>query len=318
MMKTSTLFKTLTIFTVALLTIHCDDQDDTTSTIPADVYTSLDGLIATLKEDPEIFTITDPSVQDTISGANGVQIIIYPNAFTNSSGVITTPITCELTEFLTLDKMLLNNVQTSSNGNLLVTGGSFELNFYDENGDDVTANGWNMFTSFPIQTNITGYENTMGYFTGERVLDNGRDVVNWFEENDVEAWTNNETFNVYGLEQGFSNCDVLYEMANENPTQFEATVTGVDDYDNTAIWMVVEDFPSVILLTSEGTTGLATYENSIPTGVNATLIAITIDEDNYLKFGSTPITVNGDDVFNIDTEYGTTEELSTLMNTIVQ
>ena len=63
-------------------------------------------------------------------------------------------------------------------------------------------------------------------------------------------------------------------------------------------------------------TALSAFENSIPTGLNATLIAISLDENNYLKFGSLPISVSGDDSFNIDTDYGTTEDLKALIQTI--
>ena len=51
-------------------------------------------------------------------------------------------------------------------------------------------------------------------------------------------------------------------------------------------------------------------------GLNATLIAITTDSNDLLKFGSLDITVTGDDNFNVDTEYGTIEELQELIQTV--
>ena len=108
-------------------------------------------------------------------------------------------------------------------------------------------------------------------------------------------------------------------MAGENGTQFEATVSGVTDYtNNVEVWLIIEDFPSVVMLTTVNSTpALETYQGSIPTGLNGTLIGIHIDNDNYLRFGSLPISVSGDDSFNIEVDFGTEEELVTLIESLV-
>ena len=59
---------------------------------------------------------------------------------------------------------------------------------------------------------------------------------------------------------------------------------------------------------------MKTYDGSIPAGLNATLLAIGVDDDNYLRFGTLEINVQGDDNFTIDVDYGTTEDLNTLIN----
>ena len=107
-------------------------------------------------------------------------------------------------------------------------------------------------------------------------------------------------------------------MAGANGTQFEVTVSGVIDYtDNVTVWLVIEDFPSVVMITTVNSTpALETYAGSIPMGLNATLIGIHIDENNYLKFGSLPIEVMGDDSFNIDVDFGTEDELVSLIQSL--
>jgi hypothetical protein len=82
------------------------------------------------------------------------------------------------------------------------------------------------------------------------------------------------------------------------------------------IWMFVNDFPSVIAITSPTDDGLGvkTYDGSIPVGLNATLLAIGVDDDNYLRFGTLEIDVQEEDEFTIDVDYGTTENLATLIN----
>ncbi|GAB1308651.1 hypothetical protein KH5_13340 [Urechidicola sp. KH5] len=304
----------------ALLAINCDD-DDNNNPPPmndADIYQSLDDLVQELKPANQLFTI-DPTNAQTVTGEDGTIISIAANAFTdNSSNLITTPITVKLREQLTIEDMLLANAQTSSNNQLLVTGGSFNLTFEDENGGSVNADPWSLQAEFPVATDITGFENDMRYFVGETTIVDGREVVNWNLGGNNESWIDQGTFNIFGLEQGLANCDVLYDMVGEAPTQFEVMVSGVTDYSSTVVWMVIDDFPSVIMITSlnDTMTALKTYDNSIPTGLSATLLAITIDEDSYLKFGSLPITVMGDDTFNVDIDYGTTEELIALVQSI--
>lgn len=72
-----------------------------------------------------------------------------------------------------------------------------------------------------------------------------------------------------------------------------------------------------MLTTVNDTSALKTYAESIPYGLNGTLIGIIIDDDNYLSFGSLPITVVGDDSFNINVDYRTEAELVALIESIV-
>ncbi|TBV26140.1 hypothetical protein DMZ43_09570 [Meridianimaribacter sp. CL38] len=320
-MKKQPIFKLVLLVCIGVLALNCTNDDDNQNNIPADTYTSLSSLVEALKEEPQSHDITDPSVATVITGDDGTIFNIGPNAFTDDdNNVITTPVVAKLTEYLTLDKMFLNNAQTSSNGQLLITGGSFNLTFEDENGNPVNANPFNIQAQMTIQTDTTGLGLTnMDYYVGSVVTQDGREVVNWDLNQQNENWFNDGYFNILGLEQGLSNCDVLYDMAGETATQFEVSVSDVTDYSQTTVWMFIEDFPSVVMITSlnDAETALETYAGSIPLGLNATLLAITIDENSYLKFGSLPITVEGDDTFNVTVDYGTTEELTQLVSSIV-
>ncbi|WP_405569006.1 hypothetical protein [Winogradskyella sp. Asnod2-B02-A] len=319
-MKKANITSLLICLTFSLLFFNCKSDDDINPvTINADTYPSLNDLVQALKPNVQSFTI-DPTTNQTVTGTDGTIVNINQNAFTDDEGnLISSAITVNLREHLTLEDMLLANAQTSSNNQILITGGSFNLTFEDENGASVIANPWSIACQMPVQTEITGYENQMQYYIGEYDMVDGREMVNWeFAGDNNEAWMDEDTFNIFGIEQGLSNCDVLYNMNGDTPTQFEVTISDVTDYTSTTVWMVIDDFPSVIMITSINTamTALKAYDNSIPTGLNATLIAMTVDADNYLKFGSLPITVLGDDIFNIAVDYGTTEELTTLIQNI--
>jgi hypothetical protein len=316
-MKKVNITSLILCLTFSVLLFSCDNEDDTPD-IDADVYESLSDLVEELKPEMQTFTI-DPTAAQTVTGEDGTVINIDANAFTDENDdPITTPITVNLREHLTLEDMILSNAQTSSDNSLLVTGGSFNLTFEDENGNGVNVNPWAMNAQIPVQTDITGFENEMKYYVGTTTEVDGREMVDWDLSGQSETFFRDGVFNIFGLEQGLANCDVLYDLAGESPTQFEVTVTGIVDYTKVIVWLVIEDFPSVVMITqlNDTETALQTYAGSIPTGLEASLIAITVDEDNYLKFGSLDITVAGDDTFNVDIDFGTTEDLISLIQAI--
>ena len=82
--------------------------------------------------------------------------------------------------------MILGNVPTSSNGSLLVTGGSFDLKIGADN-DEYSLVPWNCNCNFSVQTNPGNYLNQMQLFTGNMVNDNnGGEIVDWELNNQVE------------------------------------------------------------------------------------------------------------------------------------
>ena len=275
-----------------------------------------------LKPDPHVETV-DPSGSFTVEGLGGTSITCTGNSILDSSGnTVSENVIISLYEFNTVDEMILAKAPTTSNGNLLVTGGSFEVTAENATtGEELEFSSWGCNCSLDIQTNPSPtHESQMVLFDGNtnNVDNNGLEVVDWNQAN-ADGGAGQGVFTAYGIDIGFSNCDVLYDMAGENGTQFEATVTGVTDYSsNVEVWLIIDDFPSVVMLTTVNSTpALETYAGSIPTGLNGTLIGIHIDDDNYLNFGVLPITVAGDDSFNIDVDYGTEAELVALVESLV-
>lgn len=307
------------IFSLLISLLSCNDEEVDIVLPSASTYSSISELRQSLKPAPYVVSV-DPTQNFTINGPDGVQINCNANSILDSSGqAVNQAVDVTLNEYLTTDKMILGNVPTSSNGSLLVTGGSFDLKIGSDN-DEYSLSPWNCNCNFSVQTNPGNYLNQMQLFTGNMVNDNnGGEIVDWELNNQVEtAMGTDGIFNTWGIDIGLSNCDVLYEMAGANGTQFEVTVSGVTDYtDNVTVWLVIEDFPSVVMITTVNSTpALETYAGSIPMGLNATLIGIHIDENNYLKFGSLPIEVMGDDSFNIDVDFGTEDELVSLIQSL--
>ena len=321
-MKTKLIYLMSIIFSLGIY--NCDEADGGSSQSPPDAstFTSIEDLRNSLKPDPHVETV-DPSASFSISGPDGTTITCTGNSILDGSGnTVSDDVIISLYEFNTLDEMVLAKAPTTSNGDLLVTGGSFEVTAENvTTGEELEFSSWGCNCSLNIQTNPSPtHESQMVLFDGNtnNVDNNGLEVVDWNQAN-ADGGAGQGVFTAYGIDIGFSNCDVLYDMAGENGTQFEATVTGVTDYSsNVEVWLIIDDFPSVVMLTTVNSTpALETYAGSIPTGLNGTLVGIHIDDDSYLNFGVLPITVAGDDSFNIDVDYGTEAELVALVESLV-
>jgi len=284
----------------------------------SNTFSSVIEVQNSLKPEEQIFTISDNTVSNTIQGTNGTVIYINPNAITLNGSPYTGVVKATLDEYLTPNSMILSGIQTTSNGELLVTGGSFELDLEGEFGEDLDLANWSTSASMPLAVNLSNdFKSAMRFYVGERLQIDGREQVNW-ELNDFEEfrppWQGFSEF--YGINLGLSNCDVLYSSVIQGlGTQFSVLLEGVSDYNNAIVWMFINDFPSVVQITSliENEQGFKTYADSIPVGLNATLLAIYVDEDDYLKFGTLEINVQGDEVFTIPMSFGTKDSLKALI-----
>jgi hypothetical protein len=229
-------------------------------------------------------------------------------------------VTATLKEFLTPNEMIKSGIQTSSNGQILVTGGSFEFNLKGENDEELMLSSWTTNAAMPINVELSNkFMNNMMYYSGERIVIDGREQVNWNLTQGNEFSAVEGFANFYGINVGLANCDVLFSsVVTGLGTQFSVLLDGVSDYSNSIVWMYINDFPSVIQITSllANNEGFKTYDDSIPIGLNASLLGIFIDEDGYLKFGTLDIQVQGDDIFTIPLDYGTIDDLKIIIENL--
>ena len=322
-MKTKLIYSIAILFSFVIYSCNNESIGANQSQPNASTFTSFQDLRNSLKPNPYVKTL-DPSISFSINGPGGTTITCTGNSIIDSSGnTVSDDVDISLYEFNTLDEMILAKAPTTYNGNLLVSGGSFEVTVENTaTGEELEFTNWGCQCSLDIQTSPSiAHQNQMMLFNGNtnNLDNNGQEVVDWDLQNQGEFEVFDGIFQAWGIDIGFSNCDVLYDMSGENGTQFEATVNGVTDYtSNVEVWLIIDDFPSIVMLTTvNDTPALETYAESIPTGLNGTLIGIIIDDDNYLSFGSLPITVAGDDSFNINIDYGTEAELVALIESLV-
>ena len=129
------------IFSLLISLVSCNDEEVDIVLPSASTYSSISELRQSIKPAPYIVSV-DPTQNFTINGPDGVQINCNANSILDSSGQpVNQAVDVTLNEYLTIDKMILGNVPTSSNGSLLVTGGSFDLKIGADN-DEYSLEPW--------------------------------------------------------------------------------------------------------------------------------------------------------------------------------
>lgn len=141
--------KTKLIYLIAIIfsfVIHsCDDEGALANQSQPDAssFTSIQDLRNSLKPNPYVQTI-NPSNSFSITGPEGTTITCTGNSVIDSSGnTISDDVNISLYEFNTLDEMIIAKAPTTSNGNLLVTGGSFEVTAENTaTGEELVFTSW--------------------------------------------------------------------------------------------------------------------------------------------------------------------------------
>lgn len=124
----------------------------------------------------------DAKKDNVIEGENGTIIVIPKGCFKNSNGeTVTTNVKIELAEALTLDKMVLSNLTTTFDGNLLETDGMIYLNV-TSNGEQLTIDKDNpVYIEIPTDSKKPG----MMAYKGVR---NEKGDMNWIEPQELETF----------------------------------------------------------------------------------------------------------------------------------
>lgn len=263
----------------------------------------------------------NPMEDDSVTGSFGLKIFLPAGSCTGGGGnPMPDSLIVVMREYPTLQKMAMSNVQTVSDEELLVTGGNFWWKIIDANGTEYQLTQPSQVRAEqPVVLNMGSYRDMAAYYKGNIMNSGGQEVLNWTLANNSEAgWGQGEGQNIftyYGLDLHWANCDALYDYPGER-TQFTAafnTAATLQDGEQMML-LIVNDFPSVVNITTREGANFVTYPNSIPVGITGTLIGIALDSEENLHIGSTEITVAGDDSFTVDLSEGTVAQLQGLIN----
>lgn len=121
-------------------------------------------------------------IDNVVESESGTLVVLPIGCFTNSNGdIITENVKIELAEALTLQEMLLSNLTTTSNGNLLETDGMIYINF-TANGKQLTVNPK---TPIHIEIPTLNKKDNMMVYKGIR---DEKGNMNWIEPKDLENY----------------------------------------------------------------------------------------------------------------------------------
>lgn len=304
----------LIMFLAALSLTSCKNDNGPQGPVVGDPYTSWQDLINQLGVSPKSFTI-NPAITNYLVGDKGTEISLPADAFLDANDdLVSGDVTVTLREFYSREDIVLSGISTNSFDNMLVSGGSFEMRA-KQNGLELKLKpGANISARFPQQTEAEGFENEMLLFTSNDAP-NAPNGFNWQQAGERFA-TMDTFFGTVGyflneIQLGWSNCDALYAIASTDRTQFQVNVPGFSQ-SNVKVFLLVKDLTSVINLFTQVGPNFATYANSVPVGLEATLVAVAVANDE-LHYGSTKITATGDDLFEVIATSGTTDGLKDLL-----
>jgi len=197
------------------------------------------------------------------------------------------------------------NKPTVSGGQLLTTGGELKVNAYQ--GGNVLGLTPGANITFMVPT--AAPDNNMNLFLGTPgtqldvewvpadslgVLDS---VAVIGDTTGAGGWTDYYYFDITGDSLGWINCDYFY--ADPSPkTTVSVVPNGAHDETNTTVYIHISSINSVAPLWWDAADSFDSYSNSIPEGMNITIVAISeISGQYYSSF--VPITVLANHLENI-------------------
>ncbi|MFB0923775.1 MAG: hypothetical protein QMB65_00600 [Vicingaceae bacterium] len=298
-MKKFALIPLLTICTILLTFYSCKKDEDTitpvieettpiTNTPTSSTSNLSDFFNQNITDNTQSFTV-DASTWSSFTGSKGTYAYIPANSFKDNSGnIVSGNISIELIEIQTKADMIWMNKTTTSNGQLLVSGGELSIKAF-QNGEQLTLSQ-NGYVSIQMPTNNP---TNMSLFSGtEDAIGN----VNWDSTGTTVPVDTSGGFN-FTIQSGtFSNdslgwinCDYFYNQSNLTtlsvipPTNHDGT--------NTSIYLFFNNIYSVAPAAwNSNSSNFQSYLNSLPIGEQITIVAVSdINGQMYSSF--TPITL---------------------------
>lgn len=323
-MKTSKILLGIAILALSITACKKDDDTDpvqstppvTNPTDPTDPggSSALSALFESNRASmTQSFSIDATSFQ-TITASGGTRIQIPGNAFEDQNGnTVQGMVDLEVLEVLTKADMILTNMPTTSGEQLLISGGELQIEAF-QNGEELNlAPNMALNISVPIEQE----DPNMALFIGEE--DDDGNFVDWIEDNtpviiiadtDTIGFTDpkyNFNFGETGL--GWVNCDYFYNSPDPLTT-IGVVVPTNNDPTNTSVFLHATNLNSLIGITGwvSSTNAFQSYQNSIPVGLQGTLITISeINGQFYSSFD--PITVVNNQIITVSLSSTTYQDI---------
>lgn len=283
------LFSTALI--VSLTLIACQKDDPEVITLPPiDNPTSTINISAlfdnNLESAKQTFTV-NPSTDYMVSGINGTTLFFSANTFEDMNGnTVSGPIEIEMIETQSNKDMLLwNRPTTTTNGDLLVSGGIVYVNV-TQGGNQLSIND-----NAPIQASVPSDNYiAMDYFVGTEDSDGNfgweLDDTDTITTNtaDTTTWNPNGggffSFDLTIDSIGWINCDYFYG-SSDPLTGVQVELPDSFDGSNSAVFIYYNSINSVASLYDSDEDGVFDlgWSYSTPVGMSISFIVISEDTD---------------------------------------
>jgi hypothetical protein len=294
------------ILAAVLLVFSCAKEEFTTNTY-AKKQSALTDLFKNIAPTMQNFTIT-AGQQQLVTGEKGTKITFYANSFKKKDGTILTSgsIKIVLQEMLTANKMILAKKSTTSNGNILRSGGQIFIKAF-LGSEELIVNE----ASKPSVSILSTTFEPMSLYSGTvKPMDSiaGDTIINWditkdsivFKQDSAGGGGGGNYVGSYNFKFGnfgYWNCDQLYNDPSPKTEMYIGTPSGFVD-SNTAVFIYFTSLNSVARCEGFNYTTNKFYLNHSQASVGlACKIVLVSKKDNKFYFDLKSATVTAG--FNI-------------------
>jgi hypothetical protein len=232
--------------------------------------------VTALQNDLKIITVTDSfEVSNTIADKNigGMQLIFTPNCCTNSTGqAITGKVTAEALLIKNKGDMVLMNKPTSSNGQLLVSGGEIFIT--------LTQNGQQLQLAPNARVAIRYADAApnpqMKLFYGDET---NPLQFNWIPSRD-SIFAGNQFYELVSSKLRWINCDYFYDTTGTTRSTVSVHLPFNYTNANTETFLVFKNIRSVLGMYGD-VAEKRFVSTKVPGGLPATVVAISKQGNDY-------------------------------------
>ena len=233
-------------------------------------------LLPLLKDN---FTINYNSNPLKLSFASGLQCTILPSILIAGGQAVSCSIDVRTILLKKKGDMIRMDRPTISNGNVLVSGGSFYLDI-KKDGAPVSLSG-----TIGIQYADTNLSSSMKLFSGDTT---NAKQFNWIPLADSSISTDSVGYSVITQKLNWLNCDYFYDTTAPK-TMVAASLPNYFTNATTTAFLAFNDMRSVVGM--YGTAATKQFSSgSIPTGKAVTVIAVSKQGNDYYMGHQTTIT----------------------------
>lgn len=244
------------------------------------------------------------SIPNTFTGINGVVINIPANSFINSNGeLITGIVDIELIEVLDVSDMVSLNKTTTSNADILVSGGQIKLTATQNSNQVLLLPNMAIEVSIPT----TNVDQQMALFVG---TENSNGDVNWAssigdatQQDSIiivsdtlgggNGWSDYYSFDFNNDSLGWINCDYFWN----NPAPITNVIAQLDtvyNMSNTVCYLAFPGINSLMGMSGNYSVNAGDFTaNNVPSGSVVTFVCISeINGQYYSAFVNSTIVMN--------------------------